>query len=117
MHPIWNGQANLVELDVSGPSGRLELLSLRLYDPEKKTWSLHVAGAHDGALSPPVTGRFEGGRGVFTGRETIGERSVLVRFTISDIMPTSIRFEQAFSIDDGKTWEVNWLATDTRAAN
>ena len=23
-------------------------------------------------------------------------------------------FEQAFSSDGGKTWEVNWIATDTR---
>ncbi|HEY5922291.1 MAG TPA: hypothetical protein VIV11_11500 [Kofleriaceae bacterium] len=116
VHPIWKGRANLVELDVSGPAGRLELLSLRLFEPETGTWSLHVAGAHDGEMSPPVTGRFENGRGVFTGREMIGGRSVLVRFTISDITPTSCRFEQAFSTDDGKTWEANWLAIDTRAA-
>jgi hypothetical protein len=40
--------------------------------------------------------------------------SILVRFVISDITPTSCRFEQSFSDDDGKTWEVNWIATDTR---
>jgi len=27
---------------------------------------------------------------------------------------SSCRFEQAFSDDGGKTWEVNWIATDTR---
>jgi hypothetical protein len=37
-----------------------------------------------------------------------------VRFVISDITPTACRFEQAFSDDGGKTWEVNWIATDTR---
>jgi hypothetical protein len=40
--------------------------------------------------------------------------SILVRFVISDITPTSCRFEQSFSDDDGKTWEVNWIATDAR---
>ena len=37
-----------------------------------------------------------------------------VRFAITDITPSSCRFEQAFSADGGKTWEVNWIATDTR---
>ena len=40
-----------------------------------------------------------------------------VRFVIADITPTSCRFEQAFSADGGKTWEVNWIATDTRVNN
>jgi hypothetical protein len=37
-----------------------------------------------------------------------------VRFIISDIKPESCKFEQSFSTDDGKTWEVNWIAIDTR---
>jgi hypothetical protein len=36
-----------------------------------------------------------------------------VRFVISDITATSVHFEQAFSDDGGRTWEVNWIATDT----
>lgn len=114
VRPIWNGRANLVELVVDGPAGHLELSSLRLYDPGAATWALHVANARDGSMSPPTIGRFEGERGVFLGRETIGGRDTLVRFTISKLTPTSCRFEQAFSIDDGETWEVNWIATDTR---
>jgi hypothetical protein len=41
-------------------------------------------------------------------------RAILVRFVISDITPTSCHFEQSFSEDGGKTWEVNWIAVDTR---
>jgi hypothetical protein len=37
-----------------------------------------------------------------------------VRFVISDIKPESCKFEQSFSTDGGKTWEVNWIAIDTR---
>ena len=116
VRPVWNGRANLVELFVDGKAGHLELLSLRLYDPEAATWALHVASARDGSMSTPVVGSFDGGRGVFESHETIGGRDVLVRFVISDITATSIHFEQAFSTDDGKTWEVNWIATDTRSA-
>lgn len=111
---VWGGDANLVELDVEGPAGRIEGLSLRLYNPDTGQWSLNFANRRTGALSPPVIGRFEDGRGEFYGQETIDGRTVFVRFVISDITPTSAHFEQAFSDDGGKTWEVNWIATDTR---
>jgi hypothetical protein len=31
--------------------------------------------------------------------------------------PNSARMEQSFSPDGGKTWEVNWIAEDTRVHN
>jgi hypothetical protein len=111
---VWDGKANLVELEVDGPAGHLELLSLRLYNPESQQWSLNVASSRGGELGTPAIGQFGQGRGEFVDRETFNGRSILVRFTIFDIGPDSCRFEQAFSADDGKTWEVNWRAVDTR---
>jgi hypothetical protein len=111
---VWNGGANLVELDVSGPAGRIEGLSLRLYNPQSRQWSLNFSNRKGGTLSPPTIGEFRNGRGEFFAQETLDGRAILVRFVISDITPDSCRFEQAFSDDGGKTWEVNWLATDTR---
>jgi len=57
---------------------------------------------------------FKSGRGEFFSQDTINGRAILVQFVISDITPTSCRFEQSFSNDGGKTWEVNWIAIDTR---
>jgi hypothetical protein len=116
VRPVWDGRANLVELEVDGPAGHIEGLSLRLYDPGARRWSLSFASSRDGAMSPPTIGGFANGRGEFFGRERIGGKDILVRFVISGITPTSARFEQAFSEDDGKTWEVNWVAIDTRVA-
>ena len=113
---IWNGRANLVELNVEGPAGHIEGLSLRLYNPQTRQWSLHFSNSKDGALAPPVTGEFKNGRGEFYGLDNLAGRPILVRFVISDIKRDSCRFEQAFSGDGGKTWEVNWIATDTRTA-
>ena len=59
---IWNGRANLVELNVSGPTGRIEVLSLRLYNPESQQWNLNVASLRGGTLSPPVIGEFQEGK-------------------------------------------------------
>lgn len=111
---VWDGRANLVELEVGGPAGRIEGLSLRLYDPASRQWSLNFSNSAGGTLSPPVIGEFKDGRGEFYGQESLNGRAIFVRFVISDITPNSCRFEQAFSDDGGKTWEVNWVAIDTR---
>jgi hypothetical protein len=111
---VWNGRANLVELDVSGPAGRIEGLSLRLFNPVSLQWSLNFAGINDGVMSPPTIGGFKNGIGEFFNQETFNGKAVLVRFVISGITSNSCKFEQAFSDDGGKTWEVNWIATDTR---
>ena len=111
---VWDGRANLVELEVEGSAGRIEGLSLRLYNPETQQWSLNFSNSRVGTLSPPTIGAFSNGQGEFYGDETLDGRTIRVRFIISDIKPDSARFEQAFSADGGKTWEVNWVATDTR---
>jgi len=114
VRPVWAGRANLVELSVDGPAGHIEALSLRLYDPQSRQWSLNFSGLGSGAMSTPAIGRFENGRGEFVNAETLNGRPILVRFVISDITPRSCRFEQSFSADGGKTWELNWVAVDTR---
>jgi hypothetical protein len=111
---VWNGRANMLELVADGPEGHFEGLNLRLYNPQSHQWSLNFSNASSGTLSQPTIGEFKNGRGEFYDQETLGGRAILVRFVISDITPTSIRFEQAFSDDGGKTWEVNWIAIDTR---
>lgn len=114
VRPVWNGRANLVELIMDGPAGHFEGLSLRLYNPETHQWSLNFANISNGAMSQPTIGEFKNGRGEFFDQETLNDRAIFVRFVISDITPNSCRFEQSFSDDGGKTWEVNWIATDTR---
>jgi hypothetical protein len=114
---VWDGRANLVELDVSGPSGHIVGLSLRLYNPTTHTWSLNFANARTGTLSVPTVGRFANGRGEFFDHEELDGRPILIRNVFSEITEASYRFEQAFSADEGKTWEVNWIAIDTRVPN
>jgi hypothetical protein len=111
---VWNGRANLVELEVDGLAGHIEALSLRLYNPDSRQWSLNFANSAGGTVSTPTIGEFRNGRGEFYDQETLNGRSILVRFVISDIAKNSCHFEQAYSDDGGKSWEVNWIATDTR---
>ena len=111
---VLDGRANLVELKVDGPAGRLEGLSLRLYNPQSRQWSLNFANINSGTLTTPSIGEFKDGRGEFYNQDTYNSRSILVRFVISRITQDQYRFEQSFSADGGKTWEPNWIAVDTR---
>jgi hypothetical protein len=111
---VWSGRANLVELVAEGVAGHFQGLNLRSYNPESHQWSLNFANSNSAALSQPTIGEFKNGRGEFFDQETLSGRAILVRFVISDITPNSCHFEQAFSGDGGRTWEVNWIATDTR---
>ena len=111
---IWDGRANLAEIEVSGPLGHLEFLSLRLYDPETHEWTLHFASSNSGEMGAPMYGKFENRRGVFYDQEAAGDKTVFVRFVFSDATANSAKDEQAFSEDAGKTWEVNWINLHTR---
>jgi hypothetical protein len=111
---VLNGRANLAELVVQGPAGRIEGAALRLYEPESRQWTLNFFSIADGKLTPPMFGEFKDGRGVFHGQDTFNGRSILVRFVVARVTADSYRFEQAFSADAGQTWELNWIATDTR---
>ncbi len=111
---LWDGRANLVELRAHCPSGDFQALNLRLYNPQSHQWTLNFANSSDGVLAQPTTGEFRNGIGKFVDQEPFKGRAILVRFVITPLTPDSCRFEQAFSDDGGKTWEVNWIATDTR---
>lgn len=110
---LLDGRANIAELDIAGPSGRIQGVSLRLYDAQSRQWSIHYANIAAGALTAPIVGDFKHGRGEFYGDDTLDGRPIKVRFVIECGRRASCRFEQAFSADAGKTWELNWLATDT----
>lgn len=111
---VLGGRANLVELEADHPGGHFSGLSLRLYNPQTRQWSLNFSNAKNGTLATPTIGAFVNGRGEFYDQELLDGRAILVRFFITPIDADTIRFEQSYSADGGRTWEANWIATDTR---
>src|SRR5262245_61530648 len=111
---VWDGRANLGELEVANSTTHLEGLSMRIYNPESRKWSIYCSNAKDGALGTAMVGQFNNGRGEFYDQETFRGSAIFVRFIFSDITAASFRLEQAFSADGGKTWEPNWIATFVR---
>jgi hypothetical protein len=114
VRPVWDGAANLGELDVAGPAGRIVGMSLRLYDSGSRQWRIHWASRSDGVVGEPMVGGFDGARGEFYNYEPFSGQVVLVRFVFSEIAERSFRFEQSFSDDHGRTWEPNWVAAFAR---
>ena len=114
--PFLDGRANVAELRIAGPSGRIEGAALRIYEAQAGRWTINYFNASDGELTPPLVGRFENGVGRFEGDDRLGDRAIRVRFEIRESRPGTWRFEQAFSGDGGRTWEVNWIAEDRRPA-
>lgn len=112
---VWNGRASLFELDVAGSAGHIEGVGLRLYNAQSHQWNLNWTNSSVAMLDAAVIGEFKDGRGEFYGQDTFNGQSILVRNGFSDITPNSSRFEQAFSIDGGKTWETNWIMKFTRS--
>ena len=114
---VWDRRANLKEFETDSPTGHIEGLTLRVYNPQTHQWSIYWANSKDPALGQPIqpmVGEFKNGRGEFYDQEPFNGRAIYVRNSFSDITPDSSRFEQAFSDDGGKTWEVNWVMTFTR---
>lgn len=113
--PLADGRVNAVELSVAGSNGKIEGLSLRLYNPQSRQWSLNFASFRNGMLTAPVYGSFDAkGRGLFYGQDMLDGRAILVRFIVTRVSPNEARFDQAYSADGGVTWEDNWNAVDTR---
>src|SRR5579885_1059686 len=113
---VWDGRANLEQFETNGSVGQIEGITLRLYNPASHQWSIYWATSKTGTLTIPTVGEFRNGIGEFYDHEPINGRMVLVRYIWSRITPNSAHFEQAFSDDGGKTWEVNWITDQTRVS-
>ena len=110
-HKVLDTNANLEEFEVtSTATGKHKKgQTLRLYNPETHEWSLYLVYADQGLLPQPATvGKFANGKGEFYDMELWNGRTILVRYQWTP-STTAPRMEQAFSVDGGRTWEVNWI--------
>ena len=108
-HPILGGLGNEDEFRTRHAGGFIGM-SFRFFDPVKRRWSIYWADSRrPGELDPPVFGTFSGDIGVFEGEDEFEGRPIRVRFIWSGTRTRTPRWEQAFSVDGGETWETNWI--------
>lgn len=112
---LLDGIGNLDEVVADFGDG-IHGLSLRLFDPATRQWSDYWATKRAGILGPPVIGAFADGVGTFFGDDQFEGRPVRIRALWSQPAADQVHWEQAFSLDQGKTWETNWTMRMTRQA-
>jgi hypothetical protein len=115
MIPTLNGFGNMDDNWLDLPAGAYRAMGIRAFNPETRLWSIWWFDQRSQNIDPPVRGGFRDGVGEFVGDDTFRGQPIKVRFRWTEITATSARWEQAFSPDDGATWEVNWWMAFTRA--
>lgn len=113
---IWNG-ANQGIIEARGAAGHLEIYTVRMYNPDAHQWGVYFTNPATGVLSAPVVGEFRDGRADFYDQEPYNGRQIMVRFSVFNITADTCEFQQAFSADGGKTWEPNFIVTETRVSD
>jgi hypothetical protein len=106
---ILNGLGNLDENMIHSKTGLVHAMTLRLFNPESREWSIYWSTDRTGTLDVPMIGGFKDGCGEFYSQEVFEGHHIYNRFIWSKITNTSCQWEQAFSEDGGKTWETNWI--------
>jgi hypothetical protein len=106
---ILNGLGNMDENILHRETVSIHAISLRLFDPKSKEWSIYWSTDLTGTLDVPMIGGFQNGRGEFYSQEVFEGQHIYNRFIWSKITRNSAQWEQAFSEDGGKTWETNWV--------
>jgi hypothetical protein len=113
---ILGGLGNIDDNVLAQPDGPYRALTLRLFNPRTGLWSIWWISDRTLAIEPPVHGRFADGIGTFYGDDVFAGRPIRVRFIWSEMTPRSAKWEQAFSPDNGASWETNWIMQFDRTA-
>lgn len=114
---VWDGKAELEEIEADGPKGHWEALTLFLYNPSAHQWSQSFVNSKVGTLSPSSTnvGEFRDGRVVLVGQDSsVNDKTILVKAVWSDIKPDSHQYMESYSNDGGTTWVTSFVAHLTR---
>ena len=111
---VLGGLGNIDRIVFEGSWAGREGMTLRLFDPQARDWSLHWADNSSGKLFTRLVGSFSGGVGTFYARDVFNGRQIFSRFLWSGNSADSCRWELAFSADGGATWETNWVMQFTR---
>ncbi|MDK1285765.1 DUF1579 domain-containing protein [Pseudoalteromonas umbrosa] len=109
------GFGNVEDNHLHMPSESIRAKAIRSYNSETNEWSIWwLDGRNPGAMDTPVVGQFTDGVGRFYADETYNGVTVKVRFVWDSTNPDMPTWQQAFSKDNGETWEVNWKMEFTR---
>jgi hypothetical protein len=103
MKIILNGIGNTDNFKTTLDGKPFEGMTLRLFNPLTKLWSIYWADSNKGVLDPPVLGSFDNSTGEFYGKDIFNGKEIIVKFKWDKTDPRKPVWSQAFSEDKGKT--------------
>jgi hypothetical protein len=113
-HNILNGTGNTDIYKATFDGQPFEGLTVRLFNPKTKLWSLYWVASNVGVMDPPVVGSFENNVGHFFCKDTFNGKKIIVVFRWDVRDKHKPIWGQAFSTDNGKTWEWNHFNVSER---
>ena len=118
VRPVWDGRAELEEIEVDGPKGHWRGMTLFTFNPAAQQWNQTFVGGGGGtdAYANPLVGSFANGRGELYAADTVDGKAVIVRGVWSEITPDAHRYDESYSSDGGATWSPAFRAKLTREA-
>ena len=108
---ILNGYGNIDSFQTRVDGRPFEGMSLRLFNPKTRLWSIYWSNSETVVLDVPQVGSFENKIGAFYARDTYEQKDIIVQFRWDATNPNTPAWSQAFSADNGQTWEWNWYMT------
>ncbi|MEO6547084.1 MAG: hypothetical protein ABIN94_03765 [Ferruginibacter sp.] len=108
MRKILIGLGNIDNFEAAFDGQPFEGMTLRLFNPATKLWSIYWADSNKGVLDPPVLGSFQSNMGYFFCKDVFQEKEIMVAFCWDATDQNNPVWSQAFSGDKGQTWEWNW---------
>lgn len=112
--PILLDQGNFDIFHAELDGKPFEGLTVRLFDPKTRLWTIYWADSNAMKLDGGKVGSFDGDEGDFFGREVDADKDVIVRFHWDKRDPDAPVYSRAFSADAGRTWEWNWYSNFSR---
>ena len=114
MYKILHGLGNIDNFIAVRDGQPFEGMTVRLFDPETRLWSMYWADSNRGKFDPPVVGSFENVIGYFFTKDIFDGKPIVVVFRWDVRDKNNPVWSQAFSDDNGKTWEWNWYMYMTK---
>jgi hypothetical protein len=107
---ILGGFGNVEDNVLKFPDEEVKAAAFRSFNELSQEWAIWwLDGRAPHHLDVPVVGRFSGTVGTFIAKDSLNGKPITVRFTWHANPGLNPVWEQAFSGDDGKTWETNWV--------
>ena len=105
---ILENNANIDFFRASLDGADFEAITIRLFDPKTRLWSIYWADSKAVVLDIGQVGSFDGTTGEFFARDVWEGTPIIVKFHWDKTNADEPVWSQAFSVDEGKTWEWNW---------